>query len=117
MGFDLQSRMIGQSGVNRFRDDQLGFNCDAMNGKSTNNGRRAHGVVFLLLLVLSAILPFSHAWPLFWAVPLALYGTLVAIIPMLRRSLVPWHIGDMGPRPASLAIVIAVVSSVELLMY
>ncbi len=55
--------------------------------------RAVHGFVFFALLVLTALIPIFHGWPLFWAFPLGCYFLLVSCVAPLRASFNRWQFG------------------------
>lgn len=76
-----------------------------------------HGVLFVLAVVATAMVPVDWRWPLPWLVPLMVYALLAAALPPLRRSFRPWSFGDVSPPAALATLIIAVVSCTVLVAF
>lgn len=88
------------------------------NASPTETDRRLmHGLLMIILLVVSSFFSVGRIWPLIWIIPLVAYAGLVATIPPLRRSFVLWPFGCASPFALGATIAIAVISCAALIAF
>jgi uncharacterized protein len=85
--------------------------------EKTKDPNAIHGIIFTILLPVSALTPYLQKWPLFWLAPLSLYLISVLLSPRLRKTFDWLKFGTINLRLTVATLAIVVVTSVTLVMF
>ena len=81
---------------------------------SESNWRVIHGVVFVLVMAGTLLVPALRRWPWVWLAPFVAYFGIVAGVPGLRRSLCWLRVGRVSAAGVGVTVGIMVLSALVL---
>ncbi|MGR8979615.1 MAG: CPBP family intramembrane glutamic endopeptidase [Gammaproteobacteria bacterium] len=83
----------------------------------SNIVRASHGLVLLVLIMATGLVPVLRDWPWFWLASITAYFLLVAVVPLLRASFRPWRFGRVSTFSIAATVVIAAGSCAVLVVF
>ena len=79
--------------------------------------RRAHGIVFFVLMACTLAFPVLRRWPWVWLAPFLAYFLLVVCVPRLRRSMGWLRVGRLSTVSVAVTVATMVLTVLTLVLF